>query len=67
MISDKTDFVLEGNHQEICWTGTANADEFIGFQYSGSLTNVTIQNFRLIGDEILGDRLDCTPKLRHGN
>ena len=43
MISDKTDFVLEGNHQEICWTGTANADEFIGFQYSGSLTNVTIR------------------------
>jgi Pectate lyase superfamily protein len=56
MISNKTDFVLEGNHQEICWTGTANADEFIGFQYSGSLTNVTIQNFRLIGDEVLGHR-----------
>lgn len=56
MISDKTDFVLEGNHREICWTGVAKADEFIGFQYSGTLTNVTIQNFRLIGDAVLGHR-----------
>jgi len=56
MISGKTDFVLEGNHQEICWAGTAKPGDFIGFQYSGSLTHVTLQNFRLTGDGVLGDR-----------
>ena len=55
LISNKSNFTFDGNNQTICWFGTAPTGNLIGIQYSGHLTNVTIQRLTLVGDGILGN------------
>lgn len=53
LISNKANFTFDGNNQTICWSGTAAPGMKIGMQYSGQLTDVSIENFNMVGDGIL--------------
>lgn len=51
-ISNKSNAVLRGDGAQITWTGTAGASTYIGFQLVGTVTNLTIDGFRLVGDGV---------------
>lgn len=53
-IADKTNVVIDGAGAAINWTGTAGSGN-IGFQYVGTVTNLTICNFVLNGDGVLAN------------
>ena len=51
-ISGRSNLLLRGNGATIEWTGTAGAGLAIGFELHGVCSQVTIQDFQLVGDGV---------------
>jgi hypothetical protein len=49
-ISNRNNLTLNGNGSTINWSGTAAASNFIGFQLLNTCSQITVQNFHLVGD-----------------
>jgi len=55
VINNSTDLTIRGEGAKICWTGTAGSGGNIGFQYTGTTTNLTIEGLEMAGDGIAAD------------
>jgi Pectate lyase superfamily protein len=51
-ISNRSNFVVEGQGGAIVWTGTAGAGDQIGIRLSGVNSNVTIRHLEFLGDGV---------------
>ena len=51
-ITNKTNLLIAGPGAVINWTGTAGGGTYIGFQYVGTCSNVTIRDLYLNGDGV---------------
>lgn len=56
ILTNAVDVTILGEGGTINWTGTASGSNYIGFQLSGTCTNVEINKLRLNGDGVLGNR-----------
>lgn len=63
---NRNNLIVEGEGAVLKWTGTAGAGNQIGLQVSGSVTNVTIQHLRFLGDGVAANghaAVWCNPGL----